>query len=72
MFQRLRQLVEDCFCEEWFALHGSLLPTNNGHNSPLTRAELAVLNHFIRSSVQGGPVNEPLAKEEGIKEREGR
>jgi hypothetical protein len=39
IFQRLRQMVEECFGEEWFSLHGSLLPTNNGHNNPLTHTE---------------------------------
>jgi hypothetical protein len=58
IFQKLRQLVEECFCEEWFSHHGSLLPTNNGHNSPLTRAEFEVLNEFIRDTLR-------LPEEEG-------
>jgi hypothetical protein len=48
VYFKLWQLVTDCFSEEWFTLHGSLLPTNNGHNSSLTTLELNILNDFIR------------------------
>lgn len=38
IYFKLSQLVTDYFSEEWFTLHGSLLPTNNGHNCSLTEA----------------------------------
>jgi hypothetical protein len=38
IYFKLSQLVADYFSEEWFTLHGSLLPTNNGHNCSLTEA----------------------------------
>ena len=51
IFWRIRQLIEEYYGEEWFGLHGSLLPTNNGHNSSLAQVEFVVLNAFIRSSL---------------------
>jgi hypothetical protein len=37
IFDRIMQLIEAYYGEEWFSLHGSLLPTSNGHNSSLSR-----------------------------------
>jgi len=50
IYFRLHQLVTDHFSEEWFSLHGSLLPTNNGHNCQLNELELRILNDFIKTS----------------------
>lgn len=51
IYFKLSHLVTDYFSEEWFTLHGSLLPTNNGHNSQLTEHEFRILSDFIRVSV---------------------
>ena len=47
IYFKISGLVNDYFSEEWFSLHGSLLPTNNGHNSSLTDLELRIMNNFI-------------------------
>jgi hypothetical protein len=44
-------MITEYFSEEWFSLHGSLLPTNNGHNSSLTEEEFGILNDFIKQSL---------------------
>ena len=51
IYFRLHQLVVDHFSEDWFNLHGSLLPTNNGHNCHLNELEIRILNDFIRTSI---------------------
>jgi len=51
IYFKLSQMVTDYFSEEWFSLHGSLLPTNNGHNSSLTHLELDILNDFIKCAL---------------------
>ena len=51
IFFKISHLVTDHFSEEWFTNHGSLLPTNNGHNSSLTQLEIRILNDFIRVAV---------------------
>lgn len=51
VYYKLTQMVTDYFTEEWFTLHGSLLPTSNGHNCNLTREEYTLLNHFIKQTL---------------------
>lgn len=58
IYFKLSQMVTDYFSEEWFSQHGSLLPTNNGHNCQLTEAELRILNAFI-ANVIPPPLQEP-------------
>ncbi len=50
IYFKLAQMIGEYFSEEWFCLHGSLLPTNNGHNCNLTSEEYQILNKFIRDS----------------------
>lgn len=52
-------MVTDNFTVEWFQEHGSLLPTNAGHNCGLNDDEMRVLNDFIVRSV-----STPLKEEE--------
>ena len=51
VYYKLFQLVTDYFSEDWFALQGSRLPTNNGHNCNFTREEFNILNRFIQHSL---------------------
>lgn len=59
IYHRIAMMVEQFFGEEWFNLHGSLLPTNNGHNSSLSDQEFIVLNQFIKSSLGQDPRDLP-------------
>ena len=59
IYHRISMMVEQFFCEEWFKLHGSLLQTNNGHNSSLSDQEFIVLNQFIKSSLGQDPRDLP-------------
>lgn len=49
IYFKLTQLVNDYYGEEWFNRHGSLLPTNNGHNCGLNEQEMTTLNEFIEN-----------------------
>ena len=66
IYFKLSHLVSDYFSEEWFSVHGSLLPTNNGHNSQLTQQEFRILSDFIRTSVTEPMVEMEDEEEEGL------
>ena len=51
VYYKAAQMVSVYFSEEWFAKHGSLLPTDNGHNGRLSEEEIDVMNHFVRHCI---------------------